>query len=139
MSRWRVAAYGVTLALLAWLLAWLDFRTRVRAGSSELYVAAVAIVFTGLGAWVGRRLTRGTGPRSPFVENRRAVEALGISDRELELLGLLAEGRSNKEIARQASISVNTVKTHLSSLYGKLEVSRRTQAVRKARELGILP
>lgn len=139
MSRGRVAVYGVALALLAWLLAWLDFRTRVRAGSGELYVAAVAILFTGLGAWAGRRLTLGTRRPSLFEENRRAVDTLGISDRELELLGLLAEGCSNKEIARRASISVNTVKTHLSSLYGKLDVSRRTQAVRKARELRILP
>jgi ATP/maltotriose-dependent transcriptional regulator MalT len=99
----------------------------------------VAILFTGLGAWAGRRLTLGTRRPSPFEENRRAVDTLGISDRELELLGLLAEGCSNKEIARRASISVNTVKTHLSSLYGKLDVSRRTQAVRKARELRILP
>jgi DNA-binding CsgD family transcriptional regulator len=139
MSRWRVAGYGIALALLAWLLAWLDFRTRVRAGSGELYVAGVAVLFTGLGAWAARRLTLGTRRPSPFEENRKAVATLGISERELELLGLLAEGCSNKEIARRASISVNTVKTHLSNLYGKLDVSRRTQAVRRARELRILP
>ena len=139
MSRSHVAGYGIALALLAWLLAWLDFRTRVRAGSGELYVAVVAVLFSGLGAWVGGRLAAGTRREPPFEENRKAVDTLGISERELELLGLLAEGCSNKEIARRASISVNTVKTHLSSLYGKLDVSRRTQAVRKARELRILP
>lgn len=140
MSRTRVVAYGMALAGLAWLLAWMDFRWRVRAGPGELYVAVVAVLFAGLGAWVGRRLTLGTRPpEAGFRENRKAIEYLGISDRELELLHLLAQGCSNKEIARRASISTNTVKTHLSNLYGKLEVSRRTQAVRKARELRILP
>lgn len=136
----RVLLYGLALAGVAWLLAWMDFRWRVRAGPGELYVALVALLFTALGAWVGRRLTLGTRPPEPgFRENRKALEYLGISDRELELLHLLAQGCSNKEIARRASISTNTVKTHLSNLYGKLEVSRRTQAVRKARELRILP
>lgn len=139
MSRWRLALYGVALAGVAWLLSWSDFRWRVRSASGELYLGLVAVLFTGVGIWVGRRLTLGTRPDvPPFRENRKALDYLGISDRELEILRLLAHGCSNKEIARRASISTNTVKTHLSSLYGKLEVSRRTQAVRKARELRIL-
>jgi len=144
--RWRtgipgwVLLYGLALAGLAWVLAWIDFQWQVRSGPGELYLALVALLFTAMGIWVGRRLTLGSRPpAAPFRENRKALDYLGVTDRELELLQLLAQGCSNKEIARRASISTNTVKTHLSNLYGKLEVSRRMQAVRRARDLRILP
>lgn len=135
----RMVGYGVALAVLAWLLEWLDFRWRVRAGAVELYVALIAVIFAGLGVWVGRRLTARPAPSSGFEPNRNAIEYLGLTDRELELLGLVAEGCSNREIAKRAFISTNTVKTHLKSVFQKLDVSRRTQAVRKARELRIIP
>lgn len=64
---------------------------------------------------------------------------MGISGRELEVLELLAQGSSNKEIADRLCVSPHTVKTHLGHLYDKLDVARRTQAVQKARELRILP
>lgn len=135
----RIAMYGLTLAVVAWLLRWMDFRYQMRRGPEELMLGLGALFFTGLGLWAGWRLRRARRPAEPFQENRRALDYLGISERELEILHLVAAGASNKEIARRAFISTNTVKTHLSSLYGKLDVSRRTQAVRKARELGILP
>jgi ATP/maltotriose-dependent transcriptional regulator MalT len=72
------------------------------------------------------------------VRNSRVVETLGISPRELEVLDLLAAGRSNKEIARRLDVSPNTVKTHLANLYEKLEVKRRTEAILRARELGMI-
>jgi ATP/maltotriose-dependent transcriptional regulator MalT len=72
------------------------------------------------------------------VPNTRVVETLGISPRELEVLDLLAAGRSNKEIARRLDVSPNTVKTHLANLYEKLEVRRRTEAILRARELGMI-
>jgi ATP/maltotriose-dependent transcriptional regulator MalT len=67
------------------------------------------------------------------------MASLGISDREFEVLELLAAGRSNKEISARLNVSPNTVKTHLANLYGKLEVKRRTEAILRARELGMLP
>lgn len=140
MAARNVISYGVALAGLAWILSWLDYRWRVRTDPLGLLLLVVALLCTGLGIWVGRHLaTRPRPAGRPFEENRKALDHLGISDRELELLHLLAQGCSNKEIARRASISTNTVKTHLSNLYGKLGVSRRTQAVRKARDLRILP
>jgi ATP/maltotriose-dependent transcriptional regulator MalT len=54
-------------------------------------------------------------------------------------LGELAAGRSNKEIAQRLNVSPNTVKTHVAQVYGKLGARRRTDAINKARELGIVP
>jgi len=90
-----------------------------------------------LGIWAGARLT-GRPPAAPFEPNEKALRYLGISGREREVLELLAAGHSNKEIARLLGISPNTVKTHVAALLGKLEVTRRTQAIRKARALQIL-
>jgi LuxR family maltose regulon positive regulatory protein len=61
-----------------------------------------------------------------------------LTERELEVLALIAAGRSNKAIASTLSVSVGTVKTHINNLYGKLEVRSRTQAVAKARATGLL-
>ena len=66
------------------------------------------------------------------------MAALGISGRELEVLHALAAGQANKEIARSLGVSPNTVKTHVARLYEKLEAKRRTDAVARARALGIL-
>lgn len=130
---------AVLLGAAALLLQWLDHRHGVRSLSTEGYVVLLAIGFTLLGAWLGGRLTRRSAPPEAFEPNRPALEALGISEREHEVLGLLAEGLSNAEIASRLFVSPNTVKTHLARLYEKLEVSRRTQAVLKARSLRLVP
>jgi LuxR family maltose regulon positive regulatory protein len=75
-----------------------------------------------------------TKPRQPQVE---MIEPL--SEREIEVLQLIAEGLSNREIAQKLFLSVNTVKVHTYNIYGKLSVHSRTQAVAQARALGILP
>jgi ATP/maltotriose-dependent transcriptional regulator MalT len=77
-------------------------------------------------------------PAAPFEPNPKVRETLGISDRELEVLALLAAGRSNKEIANQLNVSPNTIKTHVANLFEKLEAKRRTEAISRAREFGIL-
>jgi DNA-binding CsgD family transcriptional regulator len=129
---------GVLLAAAAVQLQWLDYRHAVRSLSTETYVVVLAISFTALGAWVGTRLTR-RRPAGPFELNAQTRPALGISVREHEVLGLLAEGLSNKEIAERLFVSTNTVKTHLARVYDKLDVARRTQAVQKARSLRLIP
>ena len=96
------------------------------------------VVFAVLGIWTGYRLW-GKRAISAFERNTKALDYLGISEREYGVLALLAEGCSNKEIAEGLFVSTNTVKTHLANLYGKLEVNRRTQAVREARELRLIP
>lgn len=133
-----VAFYGLLIAVAAVALEWLEYKYVTRLFATEIYIALIAALFTALGVWAGRRLTARTAP-GPFEKNVAALAALGITDREYEVLTLLAEGCANKEIARRLDLSPNTVKTHLARLYEKLEAERRTQAVQKARELALIP
>ena len=111
---------------------------RERTVRATLAVVVIALLFAALGIWVGSKIT-GRGQKPGFDRNEQAVEKLGISDREYEVLGLLARGLSNQEIAESLFVSPNTVKTHLKHLYGKLNVSRRTQAIHKAKALRLIP
>jgi DNA-binding CsgD family transcriptional regulator len=133
-----VLLYGSALAACALVLQWLDYRYAMRLYSTEFYTGAIAVMFTLLGLWVGNRLTPRIRP-SAFERNDRAIATLGISTRECEVLELLAQGCSTKLIARRLTISPNTVKTHLARLFEKLGTESRTQAIHKARSLGILP
>jgi DNA-binding NarL/FixJ family response regulator len=132
-----ILIYGAIIAAGTLALEWLQFRFLVRTHALEAYVALVAAAFMGLGVWVGAKLFR-RAPAAPFTPNTRAQETLGISGRELEVLELLAAGQSNKEIARRLEVSPNTVKTHVAKLLAKLEARRRTEAIQKARELGVI-
>ena len=132
-----ILVYGAILAAGTFVLEWLEFRFLVRTHAVEAYVVLIAAAFMGLGVWLGAKLFRRV-PAAPFVPNTQAQQALGISGRELEVLELLAAGRSNKEIARRLDVSPNTVKTHVTKLFGKLEARRRTEAIQKARQLGMI-
>jgi DNA-binding CsgD family transcriptional regulator len=138
-SMWkRAALYGAFLAAGTILLQWLDFQRLARVHSGDLYIFLTAALFLGLGIFVGTRV--GTPPAPARAEgNPRAQAALGISPSELVVLHQVAAGRSNKEIALRLKISPNTVKTHVARLFDKLGAKRRTDAVNKARELGIVP
>lgn len=148
----RIILYAIALALLTGLLKWMEYRFFISDHATEIYIGLIALVFTGLGIWAGWKLTRqkpekeivfiekeilvpATGNFSPD-ENR--IKSLGISEREMEVLKLVAEGLSNQEIADKLFVSANTVKTHTSNLFLKLEVNRRTQAVQKAKSLGLI-
>lgn len=133
----RVVAYGALLAAGTLALQWLDYRRLALAHADEVYILLIALGFLGLGVWVGVRLFA-PPPPPPVGGNPQVVESLGISPRELDVLQALAEGRSNKEIAALLHVSPNTVKTHLARLFEKLGARRRTEAVHRARELGIL-
>jgi two-component system, NarL family, response regulator LiaR len=136
-----VIIYGLALAILVFLLKYLEYRLIVRDLSLEFYVAIVAIFFTVMGIWVGLKLTRKkvviVGPE--FNLNVIELQRLGISKREYDVLELMAKGCSNQEIADKLFVSLNTIKTHSSNLFLKLEVSRRTQAIQKAKELRLIP
>lgn len=136
--RKTILIYGTILAAGSFGLEWLQYRFLVHAYPREAWLALIAVFFLGLGVWIGARLFRGAARAVPFEANTRVQQALGISARELEVLRLLADGRSNKEIARELDVSPNTVKTHVARLYEKLEVRRRAQAILRARELGML-
>jgi DNA-binding CsgD family transcriptional regulator len=133
----RIAAYGLLLAAGTFALQWLDYQRMARSQSLEVYVGLVALGFLALGAVIGVRVL---APRPPprFDGNPQAQAALGISERELEVLKELAAGHSNKQIARHLDVSPNTVKTHVARLFEKLGASRRTEAIRRARELGLV-
>ena len=113
-----VLIYSLTIAAAALLLQWLEYLHVVRVFSTEIYGVIIAVLFTSIGIWVGNQLTRGKR-RSNFERNTQAIQYLGISDREFEVLELLAKGHSNKEIADRLFVSNNTVKTHVSRLYDK--------------------
>jgi DNA-binding CsgD family transcriptional regulator len=131
-----ILVYGLLLAALALGLQWLELQYVVRTHATETYVVLVALAFLGLGIWAGARLFRRAPPSSQ--PNTVVQQTLGISERELEVLKLLAAGQSNKEIARTLDVSPNTVKTHIAKLFEKLEVRRRTEAILRARELGMI-
>lgn len=130
--------YGVPLALLAALLQWVDYRYAVMRMPGETYIALIAAIFIALGIWVGMRLTPAPAA-AQFERNDKAITALGLTPRECEILDQLAKGDTNKEIARTLGVSPNTVKTHIASLYDKLEVSGRGKAVEAARALALIP
>jgi len=132
-----VLVYGALLAVVAVVLQWLQFRLLVRTHPAEVYLALFALGCMALGGWITLKLLHRPAP-APFEVNTRAQHSLRISERELEVLDLLAAGRSNKQIARQLEISPNTVKTHVARLFEKLEVQRRTEAIGRARELGLV-
>jgi DNA-binding CsgD family transcriptional regulator len=134
-----VILYAIALALAVTALEWLEYRYVTRAFSTEIYIVLLAAAFAALGLWAGHRLTRRRAPPAAFERNDAAIRSLGLTPRECEILGLLAAGRSTKEIARQLAISPNTAKTHLAKVYQKLAVQRRTQAIHKARELALIP
>ena len=132
-----IIAYALILAVAAFALEWLQYQYFLKGYSAEIYTMLLAIGFASLGIWVGVKLT-GKADSQPFTRNDAAIASLGISPRELEVLGALARGQSNKEIARNLNISPNTIKTHIAHLFEKLGVGGRVLAIDKARFLGII-
>jgi len=135
---WKpVLGYGLLLAAGTLALQWLDYQRLARARTGDIYIFLVALAFLVLGVFVGARLLGGKKPAA-FDGNPKAQAALGISARELAVLHALAAGRSNKEIAAELDVSPNTVKTHVTNLFQKLGARRRTDAINRARELGLV-
>ena len=133
----RAGGYGAALAAGTLALQWFDYQRLARAHAPDIYIFLIAAGFLALGVWIGARVIGARHP-APFDGNPKAQAALGISPRELTVLQNLADGRSNKEIAAALNVSPNTVKTHVARLFEKLEARRRTDAINRARELGIL-
>ena len=142
--------YGMALAVLLFLLKWLEWQFIIIDHTIELYAGCIAVIFTGLGIWLALKLGK---PKttiitvekelrvndSTFILNEAALDETGISKRELDVLLLMAQGLSNQEIAERLFVSLNTIKTHSSNVFAKLDVERRTQAVEKAKRLSIIP
>src|SRR6202008_2158455 len=145
----HVLIYGLICGILIALLRWTEYQFLVVEHSVEIYGGLIAATFAVLGIWLGVKLT-GRPERvivkevpvptgEPFLPNQRKREELGITPRELEILELIAQGMSNREIAEKLFVSENTVKTHSSRVFDKLGAKRRTQAVQLGKESGLLP
>lgn len=146
----RTLGYGASLAALLFSLKWLELRFIIIDHAFEIYAGAIAVIFTALGIWLAHKLSKPemktivvekqvfVEQNPAFVLNETEFEKLGISKRELEVLQLIADGLSNQEIASQLFVSLNTVKTHSSNLFYKMEVKSRTQAIDKAKRLKII-
>ncbi|KAA3614847.1 MAG: DNA-binding response regulator [Calditrichaeota bacterium] len=134
--------YGSFLAVLLILLRVLEYRFFIRDLSQEIYIAVIALFFTMFGLWLGHKLISRKKEviykTKPLEIDQDAIKKIGISKRELEVLQHMSRGLSNQEIADTLYVSLNTIKTHISNLYSKLNVDRRTQAVQKAQELNLL-
>jgi len=145
----HVILYGLIAGILIAALKWAEYRFLVIEHSIEIYGGLIAATFAALGIWLGLKLTSKrqrvitkeisvpTGEPIPVDDSKR--EALGITPRELEILQLIAQGLSNREIAEKLFVSENTVKTHSSRVFDKLGAKRRTQAVQLGKEFGLLP
>lgn len=146
----HIILYGGALAILLFLLKWLELRFLIIDHAFQLYIGAIAVIFTTLGIWLALKLTRPkvktivvekevqVHTNGNFTLNEAELARLGISGRELEVLQLMAAGLSNQEIANRLFVSLNTIKTHTARLFEKMDVKRRTQAVEMAKRLSII-
>jgi DNA-binding CsgD family transcriptional regulator len=151
--RKQVLIFGLVGGVLVTLLQWTEFHFVVLEHSVAIYGALIAILFAGAGIWLGTRLLAPrerivdriveiavpAAPLPKFAADDTARERLGITRRELEILELVARGLSNREIGETLFVSENTVKTHCSRAFDKLGARRRTEAVQRSKELGLLP
>jgi len=153
----HVLIFGLVGGILIATLQYTEYRFVIIEHSVEIYIAIVAILFAIFGIWLGLRIARRREPTreaggvrealvaaqatalEPFTPNTANQQTLGITARELEILALIARGFSNREIATRLFVSENTVKTHCARAFGKLGAARRTQAVQRGQELGLLP
>ena len=144
----HILIYGLLGGLLIAVLKLVEYRFLVVEHSVEIYGGLIALLFAGVGIWLGLKLTRKKEVvvfkevvASPvaFALDERRLREIGVTRRELEILELIANGLSNREIAERLFVSENTVKTHSSRLFDKLGAKRRTQAVQLGKELGLIP
>jgi DNA-binding CsgD family transcriptional regulator len=143
----QIVAWGAAGGILIALLKVIEYKHFVHEYPAELYGGLVALIFTTVGVYLGLKWTRPkevvvvkevrTG--GPFVLDETKLREVGLTQREHEILGLIARGLSNREIGETLFVSENTVKTHSSRLFEKLQVNRRTQAVQRGKEMGLIP
>jgi DNA-binding CsgD family transcriptional regulator len=147
----QVALYGAVGGVLIALLKVIEYKHFVHEYPGEIYGGLVALIFMALGIYFGLRWTRAkqvvvirevpvpVRMDGPFVLNAGKLKEIGLTAREHEILAHIAQGLSNREIGEKLFVSENTVKTHSSRLFEKMQVNRRVQAVQKGKDLGLIP
>ncbi len=142
----HIILYGLILAILVFVLKWLQWKFLIVDNAIDIYIGLIAVFFTALGVWVAMQLVK---PKTKtiviekevpekFSVNETELKKLDLSNREYEVLQLLAKGYSNADIANNLFLSVSTVKTHVSNLFLKMDVKSRTQTIEKAKRLKII-
>ena len=133
-----------SLLVLFRLAEYTQFRFRF---GMEMWIIVFSIVFFAIGIVISRKMFQKEIIREkevivevPATEeiDPRQIEKLGLSKREHEILLLITEGLSNQQIADRLFISENTIKKHISNLFLKMDVERRTEAVKKAKALKVI-
>ena len=142
--------FGLALAILFFIVQWMEMRFLLFSNNIQIYILLIAILFTGIGIWIASRIKTPKVERlviekpvfvaktSHFEIDHKEFSRRKISKRELEVPHLMAEGKSNQEIADKLFVSLPTIKTHAANLFEKLDAKRRTQAVEAAKRLRIL-
>ncbi|WPR70347.1 LuxR C-terminal-related transcriptional regulator [Flavobacterium sp. NG2] len=144
-----IILYGFLLAILVFILKWLQWKFLIIDNSVDIYVGLVALFFTILGVWIATQLTKPKVEtiviekeivvfKNEFTINEAELKKLNLSNREYEIMLLLAKGYSNATIAQNLFLTLSTVKTHISNLFLKMDVKSRTQVIEKAKRLQII-
>lgn len=152
----NIMLYAIVMAVFLLLLQWMQYRLLIIDHSTEIYITCIAVLFTVLGMWLAKKLARtkttivketvvvekqitvySNAPEA-IVPDEKMIQMLGLSQREMEVLQLMAAGATNQEIADKLFLSLSTIKTHAARLFEKLDVGRRTQAIEKAKRLNII-
>ena len=137
----EILLYGILMGVLLVVLRLVQYNVIIRDINIEFYAAIVAVIFLIIGAWLGGKLVL----KEKSIEKIEGESTItppkiehDLSKREYEVLVMMSKGFSNREIADKLFVSLNTIKTHTSNIYLKLNVKRRTQAIKKARDIQLL-
>lgn len=141
--------YGISMSALLLLLKWLHWHFIISDSAIEIYSGLIALFFTIFGIWIANQLLK---PKietviiekevikpipEEFSINQSELDKFNFTSRELEVLQLLIQGKSNLEIAESLFLSISTIKTHVSNIFIKMDVKSRTQVMDKAKRLKI--
>jgi DNA-binding NarL/FixJ family response regulator len=144
----QIILYGIVLGGLLLSMQFFRYRLLFMQHAESMYTGVVALVCCAVGIWAGSKVANHWKKKpegsteqlvSPHVTPEKALADRNITPREYEVLQLIAQGLSNQEIANTLFISLSTIKTHNQSLFVKLDVKRRTQAIERARALRVIP
>lgn len=146
----HIMLYGIAMACLILLLKWMQWSFLIKENAIDVYIGMIALLFTFLGVWIASQLIK---PKTQtiivekeiivhqpkkFVLNKASLESLRLTEREFQILQLIAKGHNNSDIAKKLFLSLSTIKTHVSNLYSKMNVKNRYKAIAMAKKMEIV-